>query len=145
MNALPPVRHSVVVGLAPPDAFDLFTRGIGRWWPFKGHSCSDTAGADVQFEPRRGGAVTEVAPDGTRHPWGTLTDWAPPHRFEMTWHPAQPVVNATRVVVRFEAVAGGCEVTVEHDGFESRGPAVRDNYDQGWPLVLARYAQEAAR
>lgn len=145
MSLPPPVVHRVVVGLAPEAAFDLFTKGIGRWWPFKGHSCSDAAGADVEFEPRPGGRVTEVAPDGTRHPWGTLTDWSPPHRFEMSWHPAQPEDQATRLRVSFSAVAGGCEVCVEHDGFERRGPEVRHSYDQGWPLVLAHYAKEASR
>lgn len=145
MSAPPPVRHSVVVKLAPAQAFELFTQGIGRWWPFVGHSCSDAKGADVLFEPRVGGCVTEVAPDGTRHPWGELTEWAPPAGFAMVWHPAQPSENATQLSVRFVAVAGGCEVTVEHGGFERRGPEARRSYDEGWPLVLSHYTKEASR
>jgi hypothetical protein len=145
MKRLPPVRHSVVVALAPEDAFDLFTRGIGRWWPFKGHSCSDAAEADVAFEPRVGGLVTEVAPDGARHSWGALTEWSPPGGFAMVWHPGQPVENATRLAVRFTPVPGGCEVAVEHDSFERRGPEARRSYDEGWPLVLDRYLREASR
>ncbi len=71
--ALPPVRHSVRVALAPDEAFDLFTRQIARWWPFRGHSCYGDDAADVLFEPRVGGAVTEVARDGERMPWGRIT------------------------------------------------------------------------
>lgn len=143
--SLDPVRHAVVVPLAPADAFELFTRGIGRWWPFAGHSCSGEAGADVEFEPREGGAVTEVARDGTRHPWGVLTAWQPPHAFTMQWHPAQPVERATVLAVRFTPVDGGCEVAIEHAGFERRGPEVRHQYHEGWALVLGAYAQEASR
>jgi Activator of Hsp90 ATPase homolog 1-like protein len=142
---LDPVQHAVTVALAPEDAFELFTRGIGRWWPFSGHSCSGQTGADVEFEPREGGAVTEIAPDGARHPWGVLTAWRPPHSFAMRWHPAQPAVQATTLAVRFTPVPGGCEVAIEHGGFEVRGPEVRHQYDHGWVLVLGCYAKETTR
>lgn len=143
--SLAPVQHAVTVALAPEEAFDLFTRGIGRWWPFAGHSCSDQPGADVEFEPREGGAVTEIAPDGTRHPWGVLTAWQPPHRFAMRWHPAQPAERATALEVRFTAVACGCRVAIEHGGFDVRGEPVREQYHHGWALVLGCYAQETMR
>lgn len=143
--SLAPVCHAVVVSLSAEDAFDLFTRGIGRWWPFAGHSCSGEAGGNVEFEPHEGGAVTEVGRDGTRHPWGVLTAWQPPRRFAMTWHPAQPVAHATTLEVRFTPVDGGCEVAIEHAGFEVRGPEVRRNYHEGWALVLGRYVEEATR
>ncbi len=148
MNALPPVEHRVVVDLTPADAFDLFTRGIARWWPFKGHSCSGEFAQDVQFEPRVGGAVTEVATDGTRHPWGLLTAWEPPQAFAMTWHPANAPDVATQLAVRFRAVAGGCGVHLVHGGWSARGDeagTVRGNYDEGWALVLRRYAAAAVR
>ena len=35
--AIVPVRQSVEVPLPPDDAFDLFTAGIGEWWPYKTH------------------------------------------------------------------------------------------------------------
>ena len=148
MNEPAPVEQRVVVRLDPADAFDLFTRGIARWWPFKGHSCSGESAVDVQFEPRLGGAVTEIAADGARHPWGVLTSWEPPRAFAMTWHPAQAPEAATRLSLRFIAVAGGCEVHLVHGGWSARGDdagAVRGSYDAGWALVLGRYAAEAAR
>lgn len=72
---LPAVRHRIEVPLSPEQAFDLFVHQISRWWPFRGHSCSADARSQVRFEPHVGGAVTEVAPDGTEHAWGRLTDW----------------------------------------------------------------------
>jgi uncharacterized protein YndB with AHSA1/START domain len=143
---LPPVRHRIVVPLAPDDAFALFTAGIARWWPFNSHSCSGDAALDVEFEARVGGAVTEVARDGDRHSWGTLTAWEPPHRLAMTWHPAQTAAHATLLTVRFGAVEGGCAITIEHGGWSARGDtadADRKAYEQGWVFVLGRYADAA--
>ncbi len=146
MSALPPVEQRIVVKLAPADAFELFTRGLARWWPFKGHSCSEDP-QDVQFEARVGGAVTEIGRDGSRHAWGTLTAWDPPAAFAMTWHPGQDAQKATRLALRFTAVAGGCEVHLLHGGWEAHGAdadAMRGNYDQGWGWVLGHYVEHAA-
>ncbi|MES2960725.1 MAG: SRPBCC domain-containing protein [Pseudomonadota bacterium] len=151
MNAsspLPPVAHRVRVALAPPAAFDLFTRQIARWWPFVGHSCYGEEAVDIEFEPHEGGAVVEVARDGARMPWGRLTAWQPPHAFAMQWHPGLAPDQATRLSVRFVAVDGGTEVSVHHDGWESRGDqaaAKRDQYDGGWPATLAAFASLAGR
>jgi hypothetical protein len=136
-----PVEHRIVVPLAPAEAFGLFTRGISRWWPFKGHSCAEGA-YDVEFEPRVGGAVTEIGTGGSRHTWGTLTQWQPPAAFAMTWHPAQPQAQATRLQVRFIQVPQGCEVHLIHDGWAARGAQAlesRNNYDGGWVGVLRAY------
>jgi hypothetical protein len=138
-----PVRQRVVVALAPDDAFELFTRGVARWWPFGGHSCSGEAALDVVFEPRVGGAVTEIASGGAKHPWGRLTAWSPPDHFRMTWHPGQDPAAATVLSVRFAAVDGGCEVAIEHGGWEARGDRAdeaRAGYDEGWAFVLGRFA-----
>jgi uncharacterized protein YndB with AHSA1/START domain len=143
MNPLPPVEHRVRVALAPADAFDLFTRQIARWWPFRGHSCYGDDAADVQFEPRVGGAVTEVARDGQRMAWGTLTEWSPPAGFAMRWFPGLEDSEATLLRVRFAALDGGTEVSVHHSGWEARGEsaaAKRDQYDGGWPATLAAFA-----
>jgi Activator of Hsp90 ATPase homolog 1-like protein len=148
MSALPPVEQRIVVRLAPDDAFELFTRGLARWWPFKGHSCSGEDAQDVVFEARVGGTVTEVGADGARHSWGVLTAWDPPHGFAMTWHPGQDVARATQLAVRFSAVAGGCEVHLVHGGWDVLGDgagAMRGNYDQGWGWVLSHYLQLAGQ
>lgn len=144
---LEPVRHRLSVPLPPADAFALFTQSIARWWPFKGHSCSGEQATDVEFEPKVGGAVTEIARDGSRHTWGTIEWWSPPHGFAMTWHPAQDPERATVLSVRFIARGDGCELQLEHGRWGARGEQaaeVRDGYRQGWATVLGRYAACAA-
>lgn len=142
-TSLPAVEQRVCVTLAPAEAFDLFTRQIARWWPFRGHSCFDDAARDVELEPRAGGAVTEVAHDGRRVAWGTIVDWSPPEGFAMRWFPGLPAAQATLLRVRFAALAeGGTEVWVHHGGWEARGDdaaARRDGYAEGWAVVLSLY------
>jgi hypothetical protein len=148
MNIPPPIDRRVTVALPPAEAFDLFTQQMRLWWPFVGHSCFDAEAADVQFEPRAGGAVVEHARDGRTWPWGTLVTWSPPEVFSMEWHPGLPAEVATRLVVRFRAVPVGTEVQVHHDRWEARGDAAqdkRDQYDGGWPQTLAAFAAYAAR
>jgi len=140
--ALPAVEHRVRVALSPAVAFDLFTRQIARWWPFAGHSCYGDAAADIEFEPREGGAVVEIARDGSRMPWGRLIAWDPPDGFAMHWYPGLDADQATLLAVRFTAVDGGTEVSVHHDGWAARGEqavAKRDQYDSGWPTTLAAF------
>jgi len=145
-TTLEPVRHRIEVPLTPAEAFELFTAGIARWWPFRGHSCSGERAVDVEFEPQVGGAVVEVTRDGERHPWGTVTQWEPPNRLAMTWHPAQPVECATQLEVRFAASAAGCELHLEHGGWSARGDQaaeVLEGYRKGWAGVLGRFAAAA--
>lgn len=147
MHPIEPVVHRVTVRLSPQRAFDLFTRGIASWWPFRGHSCGDEDAADVAFEPRVGGAVTEIGRSGSRHCWGSITSWEPPLGFSMQWHPGQPVEHATWLEVRFVAMDAACtEVCVRHGGWESRGPqaeGVREGYREGWAVVLGCLVRRA--
>lgn len=140
--AIPPVEKKVRVRLAPADAFDLFTRQFARWWPLAQYSCGGADSLDVQVEARVGGAVIERTRAGEQHVWGTITAWEPPHRFSMTWHPGHPLNEATRLTLEFVATNDGTDVRLLHDGWEAR-PEARDNYDNGWPAVLARYAAMA--
>ncbi len=146
-TSIAPVEHRVRVALAPADAFDLFTRQIARWWPFRGHSCYGGAAVDVVFEPRVGAAVIEVARSGERMAWGTLADWKPPEQFAMRWFPGLSDREATLLRVRFEALpGGGTEVYVHHSGWEVRGAQAaekRDQYDGGWPATLAAFVAMA--
>lgn len=141
------VEHRIQVPLSVQQAFELFVHDMARWWPFASHSCGGDDATDVSFEPRVGGAVTEHTRSGATHAWGRLTAWDPPAHFAMTWHPAQAPQLATQLSVRFTAADSGCLVDLRHDGWGVRGAdaaPVRDNYQQGWALVLGRYAAAAA-
>jgi len=147
-TALAAVEHRVQVALAPAEAFDLFTRQIARWWPFRGHSCYGDEAVDVVFEARVGGAVDEVSRSGERMAWGTITAWTPPEGFSMRWFPGLAEREATVLQVRFRALSGGgTEVHVHHSGWEARGAQAaekRDQYNGGWPATLAAFAAAAS-
>jgi hypothetical protein len=144
---LPPVEKRVRVRLGVAEAFDLFTREIARWWPLRTYACDPASATSVTLEAGVGRRVFETGADGTQRTWGTVTRWNPPHAFAMTWHPGQPEELATHVAVFFHPVAGGgCELHLVHDGWEARGAQaadVRNGYDNGWPAVLALFADAA--
>lgn len=145
---LPAVEHSVRVPLSRAVAFDLFTRRMASWWPFRGHSCYGDDAAAIEFEARVGGAVTEVSRGGERTRWGHLTAWQPPEGFEMRWHPGIAAEQATVLAVRFVEVVGGTQVSIHHSGWESRGDEAaskRDQYDRGWPATLREFAVRSAQ
>ncbi len=101
-----PVRRSVTVKAAPDKAFDVFARGIGRWWP-KTHSIVATPPRDVILEPIAGGRWFEIGEDGRDCDWGRVLAIEPPRRLLLAWQ-----INAawafdpdfvTEVEVRFTA------------------------------------------
>jgi len=141
-----PLRKQITVALEPGAAFELFTMGMSRWWPMATHSCFEAQAQRIEIEPRAGGHVVEHATDGRRAEWGRVLDWEPPHRFAMTWHPANDASKATRLEVTFAAHGPQTLVTLVHSGWEARGeeaPGIRGNYDKGWDATLARYAAAA--
>jgi hypothetical protein len=146
LSVIAPVCKSVIVRLLPREAFALFTEELSKWWPLATHSCAGARARGVVIEPRVGGAVTEHAVDGAQAPWGTVLAWEPPEHFAMSWHPARPEDEATRVDVRFAAAGEGlCRVDLTHSGWERRADAAasRQRYEGGWETVLAAYAAAA--
>ena len=143
------IRETVRVGLAPEQAFDLFTRRIGEWWPVASHSVSAGQGEpskSLTLEPALGGALTETGHDGTIHVWGHVEEWEPGRVVAMTWHPGKSADNQTRVRVEFEPEAEGTRVTLTHSGWEVLGPdaaKARNGYNEGWVGVLDRYRAAA--
>jgi uncharacterized protein YndB with AHSA1/START domain len=148
------VRRSVTVPLAPDRAFDLFTE-IGSWWPTDTHRISEGEITEV-FEAREGGRWYELAEDGGECTVATMLVWEPPRRLVMAWQLTpewkfEPDLDrATHVEVTFEEEGSGTRVTLEHRGFEGYGEAgaeMRDSVggDEGWPAIMQRYAELAAR
>jgi hypothetical protein len=79
-----PVRKSIRVSASPAHAFDVFTSGLGRWWPLD-HGIGKTPRKAMVMETRLGGYWYELAQDGSRTDIGKITVWEPPNRFVMTW------------------------------------------------------------
>lgn len=139
---LPPVRREVMVPADPATAFEVFTGGIGRWWPVATQSVHGADSA-VAFED---GDIVERPAQGDASVWGTVTRWDPPAAVAFSWHPGRPPERASAVEVTFTAVPGGTLVVLEHSGWDAcdNPAAARDSYDQGWPGVLDRYREAAA-
>jgi len=142
MSTVPPIRREILVDADPAAAFEVFTAGLGRWWPLDELSVHGK-GATVAFTD---GRIVERSPDGETAVWGTVTRWEPPAAVAFTWHPGQPAERASHVVVTFGAEGPGSErtlVRVEHTGWDAftDPAAARAEYEHGWPLVLDRYQE----
>ena len=132
-----PLHRQIVVAATAGRAFAVFTTEIGLWWPLERFSVGG-AGSSVEF---KNGRLVETAADGDTHEWGEVTAWAPPERLAFSWHPGRPDEPASHVEVTFVEVADGTTlVTLTHTGWErlAEPAAAREEYRNGWPLVMAR-------
>ncbi len=142
-----PIRKRYVVDCAPEVAFDVFVNRIAAWWPGGTHSLSaqvqGTEPADIRFEPRVGGRIYEIDPQGAEHLWGTVAAFQPGSRVVFFWHVGRPESQATEVEVGFASLDDGrTEVRLEHRNWEAlgeEGDAMRKNYDSGWDFVVGEH------
>jgi uncharacterized protein YndB with AHSA1/START domain len=145
-----PVRKSIRVSASQAQAFEVFTSGLGRWWP-RDHGIGKTPMKSAVMETRLGGRWYELAEDGTRTDVGKIIVWEPPKRFVMTWDinsrwkPDATV--SSEVEVRFiPDGANATRVELEHRKFEQMGAeageSMRRDVDRGWPGLLERFKQQ---
>ena len=149
-----PVRATITVPSALPEAFALFAEGFGKWWP-REYTWGQDALERIGLEPRAGGRCYEIGPHDFHSDWGRVLVWDPPHRLRLAWQisprrePEPDPAKASEVEIRFEpGQDGGTLAVLEHRGFERHGPdgaAYRDAMAsaQGWPWILERYAAAA--
>jgi len=115
---------SVLVRVAPADAFDVFTREIDLWW--KQGPQFRIAGrrrGQLFFECGAGGRLFETF-ESARGPRtfevGKVTLWDPPRRLELEWRGVNfKPGEKTSVEVTFTESASGTLVTVRHRGWSS--------------------------
>ena len=142
-----PVRKSIRVKASQAHAFEVFTSGLGRWWPLD-HGIGKTPRKAAVMETRLGGRWYELAEDGTETPVGRIIVWEPPQRFVMTWDinsqwkPDSTV--SSEVEIKFIADgANATRVELEHRKFEQLGAEpgekMRKDVDGGWPALLERF------
>jgi uncharacterized protein YndB with AHSA1/START domain len=145
-----PVRKSIRVNASQARAFDVFTSGLGRWWPLE-HGIGKMPRKVVVMETRLGGRWYELAEDGTETPVGKIIVWEPPERFVMTWDinsqwkPDTAV--SSEVEIKFIAEgANATRVELEHRKFEQMGAGpgekMRKDVDGGWPTLLQRFRSQ---
>ena len=141
---LAPVVKSVHVGCDVERAFEVFTREIGSWWPLDQHALHPGKVREVIFEEHEGGEVYETSTDGERSHWATVLAWEPPAGFTIAWKVDPDAVAETEVEVRFTPDGDGTHVVLEHRNWERLGAdaaEARGSYDNGWVMVLGRYAE----
>ena len=146
-----PVRKSVFVSASQEHAFEVFTSGIGRWWP-KSHKIGPADLDRPIIEPREGGRWYELDVDGSECELGKVAVWEPPARLILIWQLTPEFAYdpelITEVEVRFTAEAGGTRVDLEHRDLERMGEkaeAMRETVSGpgGWPAHLQLFADEA--
>lgn len=148
-----PVRKSLFVNATQDHAFEVFTAGMGRWWP-KSHKLTE-ADLDQQIiEPKQDGRWYQRSVDGSECEIGTVAAWEPPARVLLIWQlNAQWTFDPdlkTEVEVRFMPEGSGTRVELEHRHLERLGDTAegfREAIDApgGWGGLLELYAEEAAR
>jgi uncharacterized protein YciI len=138
VSTVPPIRREILVDANPATAFEVFTDDIGRWWPVDSLSVFG-AGGTVSLANQE---IVERSADGHSALWGTITRWEPPAAVAFTWHPGRTADRASQVEVTFAAAGDQTLVTLVHTGWDrfDDPAAARSEYDQGWPVVLGRYA-----
>ena len=148
-----PVRKSIFVDAPQALAFDVFTSGIGRWWP-KSHKIGPADLDRPVIEPRSGGRWYELDTDGSQCEIGKVVTWEPPARLVLTWQlNAEFKFDAhlvTEVEVQFTPEGSGTRVNLEHRHLERVGEtaeALREAVDSpgGWSGLLQLYAETAAQ
>ncbi|HEY7135903.1 MAG TPA: SRPBCC family protein [Acidimicrobiia bacterium] len=149
------VRTEVVVDAAQDRAFKLFTEQFDKIKP-REHNMLGVDIAESVFEPRAGGRVYDRGVDGSERQWAHVVAFEPPERIVFTWDisPSWQLetdpARSSEVEIRFIAESEGrTRVALEHrhldrhgEGWDGLRAGVEG--DGGWPLYLARYAQQVA-
>ena len=145
VQTTPSVRKQVTVGLPPAEAFELFTRGMGTWWPHSYHIGEQDAEAVI--EPHAGGRWFEHGGGGECQ-WGRVLAYEPPHRLLLAWQldsdwRYDPDFT-TEVEIRFIAEGeNATRVELEHRDMDRFDAGVRASFDgeDGWSGILSAYGE----
>ena len=150
------VRRSIVVEAPIDRAFGVFTNDFGRFKP-REHNMLQVDIAETVFEPRVGGYLYDRGVDGSECRWARVLAYEPPHRVVLTWAISphwqleSDPARESEWEVRFIAeTASRTRVELEHRHLDRHGEGwegLREGVagEQGWPLYLARYAEQVAR
>ena len=148
------IKTDVVVDAPLEHAFRVFTERFDQIKP-REHNMLQVDIAESVLEPRSGGRVYDRGVDGSECQWGRVLAYEPPARIVFTWDISPhwqietDLDRASEVEVRFsEETPERTRVTLEHRHLDRHGEGwqgLREGVagDQGWPLYLTRYAEQA--
>jgi uncharacterized protein YndB with AHSA1/START domain len=147
------IRTEVVVDAAQERAFKLFTEQFDRIKP-REHNMLGVDIAESVFEPHAGGRVYDRGVDGSECHWARVLVYEPPERIVFTWDISPywqletDFSKASEVEIRFiRESEDRTRVALEHRHLDRHGEGwegLRDGVEgeAGWPLYLARYADQ---
>jgi hypothetical protein len=143
-----PVRMSFEVACSTDHAFNVWTAGIGTWWP-PDHTVSGQADLVIVLQTGVGGRIYERTPDGAEHDWGEVTVWEPPTQLTYLWHIGRSPAEATEVEIHFVAQdAATTRIDIEHRGWErlsDSGEHWRERNRVGWQTLWPRFVAATAK
>lgn len=142
-----PITRTVRTKAPPAKAFEVFTAGIGRWWP-AGHGVGAQPLVEVVIEPGVGGRWFERAASGNETQWGCVLIWDPPGRLVLAWQLNREKRYdpdlITEVELTFTATPeGGTQVDLEHRNLERFGQGAQkwlSSIGGGWTQKLGEFA-----
>lgn len=135
---------SVMLPLAPPAAFELFTQKIGEWWPPDRRHTKDPASEIFLLQS---GRFYERARDGHEVELGCVRSWELPNRILLDFFIATGPERPTEVEITFAAEESGTRVTVTHrpkPESENLWAEWAPGYERSWDAVLAALSRAAA-
>jgi hypothetical protein len=152
------VRVTTTVAVDPATAFAIFTEEVDLWWR-RGPRYRFGGGREgaLAFEPGVGGRLVEVYAAGDEYEVGRVRAWQPGRRLAFVWRGTTFAPGEeTEVEVRFERVAAGTRVTLEHRGWEAlradhparhglTGPAFASMVGLWWGDLLTTLRARAAQ
>ena len=148
-----PVRKTVTVRTSPAHAFEVFTAGIGTWWPASHHIGASPMKVSI-IEPGVNGRWYAICQDETQCDIGKVLAWDPPSRLVLAWQidgqfKYDPGL-ITEIEVKFADQGDGTtRVDLEHRNLERMGDQAEHgramlDAPNGWGLILSLYAEAAS-
>lgn len=143
---LAPIVRTIEVPCGQAEAFQIFVHELDSWWPlgrFTTSAMTGRAARAIRVEARPGGAIVEIAADGTEIPWGTIIAYESYAFVSMDFHipiPGERVAERSLVEVRFTAL--GPEQTrvrltqSRWEAFGERATMLQGGYGQGWGVIF---------
>ena len=147
------VSTSTVVETPIEHAFEVFTVGIGTWWP-ESHHILEGELKEMVFEPHAGGHIRDIATDGRECQWSRVLVYEPPTRvvfswdISLAWQVETDPSRCSEVEVRFTADGDSRTlVELEHRHIDRHGEGwerMRDAVGSPGGWDLGRFAAVAA-
>ncbi len=144
-DTLPPIVKTIDVPCSQKRAFGIFVEGMPGWWPLEKRSMSimwnnGRPATGLSVEPRAGGRIVELSPDGDEYHWGTITTYDPFDRLKMDFHMGLSADTASLVEVDFhELAADRTRVVLTQSRWEAFGDLAADmygGYGSSWTMIF---------